>query len=105
MVVVGVLMTRGTDARWLIGAGLVVMAASSYWMARMNLQISPAQVAYPRMGLTLGLGLIFAGVAQVSGVQDFIIPALIFGITIGPILLVIGLIVVLVGAIMVATED
>jgi MFS transporter, DHA2 family, multidrug resistance protein len=63
MVLVGILMGRGADARWLIAAGLVVMAASSYWMARMNLQISPAQVAYPRMGLTLGLGLIFAPIS------------------------------------------
>ncbi len=63
MVLVGVLMTRGVDARWLIGAGLLVMAASSFWMARMNLQISPAQVAYPRMGLTLGLGLLFAPIS------------------------------------------
>ena len=36
------------------------MAAASYWMARMNLQISPWQVVGPRMGLTLGLGLLFA---------------------------------------------
>lgn len=63
MVVVGVLMTRGWDARWLVGAGLLVMAVSSFWMARMNLQISPAQVAYPRMGLTLGLGLLFAPIS------------------------------------------
>jgi DHA2 family multidrug resistance protein len=63
MVLVGVLMSRGVDARWLIGTGLLVMAASSFWMARMNLQISPAQVAYPRMGLTLGLGLLFAPIS------------------------------------------
>jgi DHA2 family multidrug resistance protein len=60
MVFVGVLMARGWDARWLIAAGLVVMAAACYWMARMNLQISPWQVIGPRMGLTLGLGLLFA---------------------------------------------
>jgi DHA2 family multidrug resistance protein len=60
MVLVGFLMTRGTDARWLIAAGLVVMAAGMYWMARMNLQISPWQVIGPRMVLTLGLGLLFA---------------------------------------------
>ena len=63
MVLVGVLMARQVDARWLVAAGLVVMAASSYWMARMNLEISPAQVAYPRMGLTLGLGLIFSPIS------------------------------------------
>ncbi len=60
MVVVGLLLGRGADARWLIAAGLVVVAASNYWMAYMNLQISPAQAAYPRMVLTAGLGLIFA---------------------------------------------
>lgn len=60
MVVVGVLMGRGMDARWSIGAGLLVMATGNYWMARMNLQISPAQVVGPRMVLTLGLGLLFA---------------------------------------------
>jgi len=63
MVIVGVLMGRGADARWLIASGLLVMAVSSYWMAQMNLQISPAQVAYPRMGLTLGLGLLFAPIS------------------------------------------
>jgi DHA2 family multidrug resistance protein len=60
MVLVGVLMTRGADARWLVAAGLVCMAAGQYWMARMNLQISPWQVVGPRMLLTLGLGLMFA---------------------------------------------
>ncbi len=60
MVLVGFLLTRGMDARWLIAAGLVVMAAADYWMARMNLQISPGQVVGPRMLLTLGLGLLFA---------------------------------------------
>jgi DHA2 family multidrug resistance protein len=60
MVVVGFLMGRGTDARWLIAAGLVIVAASNYWMAYMNIQISPWQAAYPRMVLAAGLGLIFA---------------------------------------------
>jgi DHA2 family multidrug resistance protein len=60
MVVVGVLLGRGVDARWPIAAGLVVMAAGNYWMARMNLQISFWQVVGPRMVLTLGLGLLFA---------------------------------------------
>lgn len=31
MVVGGILLGRGTDARWLIGAGLLVMAAGCYW--------------------------------------------------------------------------
>jgi DHA2 family multidrug resistance protein len=48
------------DARWPIAVGLMVMAAGCYWMALMNLQISPGQVVGPRMVLTLGLGLLFA---------------------------------------------
>ena len=60
MVLVGVLLGRRVDARWLIAAGLVVMAAGNYWMVRMNLQISPWQVIGPQMLLTLGLGLLFA---------------------------------------------
>src|SRR5262249_15035716 len=48
------------DARWSIAAGLAVMTAGNYWMARMNLHISPWQVVGPRMVLTLGLGLLFA---------------------------------------------
>ena len=60
LVIVGFLLGRGVDARWLIASGLVVLAISNYWMAQMNLQISPWQAAYPRMVLTGGLGLIFA---------------------------------------------
>jgi MFS transporter, DHA2 family, multidrug resistance protein len=60
LVVVGFLLGRGVDCRWLIVAGLLVLATSNYWMAYMNLQISPIQVVWPRMVLTLGLGLLFA---------------------------------------------
>jgi DHA2 family multidrug resistance protein len=63
MVVAGVLLGRQFDARWLIAAGLIVMAAGNYWMARMNLQVSPSQVVGPRMVLTLGLGLLFAPIS------------------------------------------
>ncbi len=63
MVLVGVLLGRRVDARWLIAAGLLVMAVASYSMALMNLQISPWQVAWPRMLLTLGLGLLFAPIS------------------------------------------
>jgi DHA2 family multidrug resistance protein len=60
LLVVGALLGRGTDARWLIGAGLVVVAAGSYWMAVMNLEISPWQVIWPRVVLIAGLGMAFA---------------------------------------------
>ncbi|QDV39405.1 DHA2 family efflux MFS transporter permease subunit [Tautonia plasticadhaerens] len=60
MLVVGVLLRRGTDARRLIAAGLLVMAAANYWMARMNLEISPPQVIWPRVLLICGLSMVFA---------------------------------------------
>ena len=60
MLVVGVLIGRGMDARWLIAAGLLVMAAGCYWMARMNLYISPGQVVWPRVVLIVGLSLLFS---------------------------------------------
>ena len=54
MLVISVLLGRGTDARWLIAAGLLVMAAGNYWMARMNLYISPWYVVWPRVVLVVG---------------------------------------------------
>ncbi len=63
MILVGVLMGRGADARWMVAAGLAVMAVAGWWMSQMNLQISPWQVVGPRMLLTLGLGLLFAPIS------------------------------------------
>ena len=60
MVVVGALIGRGIDARWLIAGGLLIMAAGNYWMALMNLYISPWQVIWPRVVLIIGLSMIFA---------------------------------------------
>jgi len=51
---------RKTDARWLIGAGLLLMAISNYWMSQLNLFISPGQVVWPRVVLVLGLSICFA---------------------------------------------
>jgi DHA2 family multidrug resistance protein len=62
LLVAGILLSRGVDARRLIATGLIVLAASNYWFSLLNLQIGPWQVIWPRMLLTLGLGLIFAPV-------------------------------------------
>jgi DHA2 family multidrug resistance protein len=58
--VVGFLLGRRLDARWLIGTGLLVVAAANYWMSQMNLAISPWQVVWPRVVLILGLSMMFA---------------------------------------------
>jgi DHA2 family multidrug resistance protein len=59
LIVVGALIGRGFDARWLIAAGLLIMAVGNYWMALMNLYISPNQVVWPRVVLIVGLSMIF----------------------------------------------
>ena len=60
MPVVGFLLGRGTDARWLIAAGLLAMTAGNYWMSQLNLDISPGQAVWPRVVLIAGLALCFA---------------------------------------------
>jgi DHA2 family multidrug resistance protein len=60
LLVVGTLLGRGVDARWLIAGGLLIMAAGNFWMAYMNLYISPFQVIWPRVVLITGLSMIFA---------------------------------------------
>ena len=59
LMLVGTLIGRGVDARWLIAGGLLIMAAANYWMALMNLYISPNQVVWPRVVLIIGLSMIF----------------------------------------------
>jgi hypothetical protein len=59
------------------------------------------------MGFGLGsvtLGLIFAGLASATSASGFLIPALVLGVTVGPILLIVGLIVVVTGIAMKASE-
>jgi DHA2 family multidrug resistance protein len=60
MPIVGRLLGKGTDARWLIAAGLLTMTAGNYWMSQMNLDVSPGEVIWPRVVLIAGLALCFA---------------------------------------------
>jgi MFS transporter, DHA2 family, multidrug resistance protein len=60
IVIVGVLLGRGADARWLIGCGLLIVAAGNFWMSLLNLDIAPSQVIWPRIVMVGGLGLVFA---------------------------------------------
>jgi DHA2 family multidrug resistance protein len=57
---VGRALGRGADARWLLAAGLLIMAIGNYWMSQMNLEISPGQVVWPRVMLVFGLSMCFA---------------------------------------------
>ncbi len=60
MLVVGVLIGRGVDARRLIFVGLLLLGGGNYWMAKLNLEISPWQVVWPRVVMIVGLSMVFA---------------------------------------------
>jgi len=60
LVVVGAVLSRGVDARYLMAGGLLTMALGNYWMALLNLDISPWQVVWPRVVLIAGLSMLFA---------------------------------------------
>ena len=58
--VVGLLLSRGVDARWLIGTGIIVMGIGNYWMSQLTLDIGPWQIVWPRVVIIAGLSMIFA---------------------------------------------
>jgi DHA2 family multidrug resistance protein len=58
--VVGMLLGRGVDARYLMAGGLLTMAAGNYWMSRLTLDIGPWQVVWPRVVVIAGLSMLFA---------------------------------------------
>jgi MFS transporter, DHA2 family, multidrug resistance protein len=60
LIVVGRLLGRGVDARWLMAIGLLILGAGNFWMSQLNLGISPWQVVWPRVVMITGLGMIFA---------------------------------------------
>ena len=60
MPIVGRLLGMRMDARWLIAAGLLLMAAGNYWMSQLNLDISPIQAVWPRVVVVAGLAVFFA---------------------------------------------
>jgi MFS transporter, DHA2 family, multidrug resistance protein len=62
LVIVSRLLGRGVDARYLMAAGLFVLGIGDYWMSRLNLEISPWQIVWPRVVFIMGLSTIFAPV-------------------------------------------
>lgn len=60
LAIVGRLLGRGVDARYLMAAGLFVLAIGGYWMSRLNLEISSWQIVWPRVVFIVGLSTIFA---------------------------------------------
>jgi DHA2 family multidrug resistance protein len=60
LLVVGILLTRGVDARYLMAVGLLVLALGNFWFSQLNLSIGPWQVVWPRVVLIAGLSMLFA---------------------------------------------
>jgi len=58
--VVSRLLGRGVDARYLMAAGLLTMAAGNYWMAHLTLEVGPWQFVWPRVVVIAGLSMLFA---------------------------------------------
>ena len=57
---VGLLLGRGVDARYLMALGVLTVAVGNWWMSRMNLEIGPWHVVWPRVVVISGLSLVFA---------------------------------------------
>jgi len=60
LVIVGIALNRGVDARYLMAMGLLTVAAGNWWFSRLNLDVSPWQIVWPRVVLIVGLSMIFA---------------------------------------------
>jgi DHA2 family multidrug resistance protein len=60
LLVVGVSLSRGVDARYLMAGGLITMGLGNYWMSRLTLDISPWQIVWPRVVVIAGLSMLFA---------------------------------------------
>jgi MFS transporter, DHA2 family, multidrug resistance protein len=59
MPIVGRLLGKGADGRWLIAAGLLIMTAGNYWMSQFNLGVSPGELIWPRVLVVVGLSVCF----------------------------------------------
>jgi MFS transporter, DHA2 family, multidrug resistance protein len=59
MPIVGFLLGRKVDARYMIWLGLLCLAGACYWQAQLNLYVSPRSVIAPRCLQMLGVGMLF----------------------------------------------
>lgn len=60
LIIVSRVLGRGVDARWPMVLGLLMLGAGNFWLSRLNLDISPGQVVWPRVVMVAGLGFVFA---------------------------------------------
>jgi DHA2 family multidrug resistance protein len=66
MPILGILLSRGMDARKLIVLGLLIVSFASIWMSRLDLLVSEADVIWPRIVQVLGAGMMFVPINAVA---------------------------------------
>ncbi len=66
MPVIGIMLSKGVDARWMIVAGLTTVGCSALWMTTMNIQVAPSQVIWPRNFQTMGAGLLYVPITTAA---------------------------------------
>jgi len=66
MPIIGIMLSRGVDARRMIIVGLLIVAASAAWMSQLSLQVSESQVIWPRIVQVLGAGMMFVPINTVA---------------------------------------
>jgi MFS transporter, DHA2 family, multidrug resistance protein len=59
MPLIGLMLSRGVDARKMIVAGLATVGFATLWMSGLNLGVAPGMVVSPRNFQTLGAGMMF----------------------------------------------
>ncbi len=66
MPVMGFLMGRKVDARWIIPIGLFCLGLGQYWQAHATLNVSPTMLILPRCLANLGTGMLFVPLNNVA---------------------------------------
>jgi DHA2 family multidrug resistance protein len=66
MPVIGIMLSRGVDARRLIILGLLIVAAAAYWMSKLTLDIAPGNVIWLRTVQVLGAGMMFVPINTIA---------------------------------------
>jgi MFS transporter, DHA2 family, multidrug resistance protein len=66
MPIIGILLSRGVDPRKMIALGLLIAAGAAAWMSRLNLQVSQADVIWPRIVQVLGAGMMFVPINTIA---------------------------------------
>ena len=59
LIVSGTLLSRGVDARYLMGAGVILLAVGNFWLGQLTLDVGPWQVMWRRTVVVAGLSMCF----------------------------------------------